>query len=465
MRQVSFEPNFDSWKTAARDLLASGGAPSEVMWIESTDAQGALGFISSSESTDSSRFSIPKRFLDLAPYIARHSSREKWSLLYRTLWRLTHGERDLLNNPADPDTIAFAHFEKEVRKDAYRMTAFLRFREVTTEHGPWFVAWYEPEHDTIDLNATFFTDRFVNMRWSILTPHKCMHWDGAEISFTPGVERSAAPTNDDKEKLWVTYYSHIFNPARLKKAMQAQLLKRNWKNLPEAAVIEPLMREAGRRFDYMIAQSEARTVRESDYSLAVPPSTSDWSVLRAAAANCTACPLYKSATCTVFGEGPTHARVILVGEQPGDQEDREGRAFVGPAGQLLNRALAAANLDRADLYVTNAVKHFKWEPRGRIHKTANSRDIAACRPWLESEINLIRPELIVCLGATAAHSLFGTPIKILENRGTILQSPHGPALITVHPSSLLRLPDPGQFEPQLARFVADLRLIHRAAEV
>ncbi|HEX7860183.1 MAG TPA: UdgX family uracil-DNA binding protein [Verrucomicrobiae bacterium] len=464
MRQVRFEPTFDGWKEAARETLANSVAPHDVLWVEAGEDQGALDFALGGGDAGAGRFTIPKKFLEQAKYVARHLDSQKWALLYRVLWRLTHGERELFENPTDADVIALAHFEKEVRKDAYRMTAFLRFREIATENGAWFVAWYEPEHDTIDLNSGFFVDRFANMRWSILTPRKCMHWDLAELTFTEGVERSAAPKGDEKEKLWITYYSHIFNPARVKpKAMQAQLLKRNWKNLPEAAVIEPLLREAPRRATHMIAVSEARVVRETDYGLAVPPRTEDWPVLREAAMGCTACPLYKTATCTVFGEGPTTARVMLVGEQPGDQEDREGRAFVGPAGQLLNRALAAANINRDELYVTNAVKHFKWEPRGkrRIHKTANSRDIAACRPWLEAEIDLVRPELIVCLGATAAQSVFGSPMKILENRGTFHESQFGRVLITVHPSSLLRLPDPSTFEADFARFVGDLRLTHQ----
>jgi DNA polymerase len=435
------------------------------MWVESTDAQGALKFFLRAGDCTKARFTIPARFLDLAKFVSRHSDREKWALLYRVLWRLTHGERELLENPSDADVIALNHCEKEVRKDAYRMTAFLRFREVATEHGAWFVAWYEPEHDTVDLNSDFFVDRFANMRWSILTPRKCMHWDGADLTLTEGVERSAAPKGDDKEKLWVTYYSHIFNPARAKpKAMQAQLLKRNWKNLPEAVVIEPLLREASKRSTHMITRSNDRLVRSRDYSLARPPQTDNWESLREGALSCQACPLYKTATCTVFGEGPTTARVMFVGEQPGDQEDREGRAFVGPAGQLLNRALAAAGIDRKQVYVTNAVKHFKWEPRGkrRIHKTASARDIASCRPWLEAEIGLVRPELIVCLGATALHSVFGEPLKVLENRGKILESRLGKVLVTVHPSSLLRLPDPSTYEMDFNRFVMDLRTLKTA---
>ena len=340
------------------------------------------------------------------------------------------------------------------------MTAFLRFREVKTEDGPWFVAWYEPEHDTVELNAKFFTDRFANMRWSILTPKRCMHWDGAEVSFTDGVDKSEAPKGDDVEQLWIGYYSSIFNPARLKvRAMQAQLLKRNWKNLPEAVVIEPLVRNARRRTGVMIEQSDFQRVRESDFSHPQIPVNADWKTVRDAAASCRACPLWKNATCTVFGEGALNARVMLIGEQPGDQEDRLGRAFVGPAGQVLGRALAAAGVERTQLYVTNAVKHFKFEPRGkrRIHKTANAREIAACRPWLETELDLIKPKLVVALGVTATHSLFDEPLKISETRGSVLENSFGfQTLVTVHPSSLLRLPEPSQFDEMFVRFVSDL---------
>ncbi|HET6408423.1 MAG TPA: DUF4130 domain-containing protein, partial [Chthoniobacteraceae bacterium] len=144
-----FEPSFESWKAAAREQLAAGVPPHEIIWSESTDPQPSFAFALSNTDVSASRFTIPKKFLHLAEYVARYSHRDKWALLYRTLWRLTHGERDLLDNPADSDVIALTHFEKEVRKDAYRMTAFLRFRELSTENGPWFIAWYEPEHDTV----------------------------------------------------------------------------------------------------------------------------------------------------------------------------------------------------------------------------------------------------------------------------------------------------------------------------
>ncbi|MFN7141246.1 MAG: UdgX family uracil-DNA binding protein, partial [Limisphaerales bacterium] len=369
----------------------------------------------------------------------------------------------LLENPVAPDYIMLMHFEKEVSKDAYRMTAFLRFREVEVEDGQWFVAWYEPEHDTLEINGKFFTDRFANMRWSILTPKRCMHWDGEAVTFSEGVDKTFAPDADAVEPLWVSYYSKIFNPARLKvRAMQAQLLKRNWKNLPEAAVIEPLIREAGRRTGGMIAKSEFHRVRESDFSTPTIPVGANWETLKERAGECRACPLWKNASCTVFGEGPVNARIVFVGEQPGDQEDRTGKPFVGPAGQVLDRALKVVGIDRSITYVTNAVKHFKFEPRGkrRIHKTASAREIAACRPWLTAELELIKPDLVVALGATAAQSLFGAPLKILQNRGAILPNSFGlPTLVTVHPSAILRLPEGMDPEVEFQKFVEDLKRV------
>ncbi|MEO6034388.1 MAG: UdgX family uracil-DNA binding protein, partial [Verrucomicrobiota bacterium] len=330
---------------------------------------------------------------------------------------------------------------------------------------PWFVAWYEPEHDSVHLNQNFFADRFSNMRWSILTPLRSMHWDGEKISLSPGVNKSSAPIGDEVEPLWITYYSSIFNPARVKvRAMKAQMPVRNWKNLPEARAIAPLLAQAPQRVNAMIERSEIQLVRESEYGIARPPQTSDWNNLRDAALTCRACPLWKNATCTVFGEGRLDARVVLVGEQPGDTEDLEGKAFIGPAGQLLNRALERAGVNRQELYVTNAVKHFKWELRGkrRIHKTPNAREIAACRPWLDAELDLLKPELVVALGATAARALFDSPLRVTEERGRFLESRFGRTLATIHPSALLHMPDKTNFETEFARFVADLRLILRS---
>ena len=199
---------------------------------------------------------------------------------------------------------------------------------------------------------------------------------------------------------------------------------------------------------------------------AQPPDATSWSAMRDAAKNCEACHLYKRATQTVFGEGPKSAAMMLVGEQPGDYEDVAGKPFVGPAGKIMDQALEEAGIDRAQVYVTNAVKHFKWEPRGkrRIHKKPNSREIAACRPWLEAELRIVKPKLVVAMGATAAQTIFGPSFRVTRERGKVLSSKLAPrVLATVHPSSLLRQPDEASREREYKHFVSDLRAAVRAA--
>jgi uracil-DNA glycosylase family protein len=187
--------------------------------------------------------------------------------------------------------------------------------------------------------------------------------------------------------------------------------------------------------------------------------------LQAAAKDCKACDLWKHATQTVFGEGLPSAKIILIGEQPGDQEDREGKPFVGPAGHLLDEALVEAGIDRKKVYVTNAVKHFKWEPRGkrRIHKKPGAGEIAACRSWLDAEIAALHPKIIVCLGATAAQALLGSDFRVTQHRGEFLKSQLAPIVMaTVHPSSILRAPDEQTRHTEMKRFIADLKKIGQA---
>jgi uracil-DNA glycosylase family protein len=205
---------------------------------------------------------------------------------------------------------------------------------------------------------------------------------------------------------------------------------------------------------------------EEDWRPAPVPETSSLKEVAEAAKKCTACHLYKRATQTVFGEGPKHATMLLIGEQPGDYEDVAGKPFVGPAGKIMDRALAEAGIDRKDVYVTNAVKHFKWEPRGkrRIHQKPNSREIAACKPWLEAELRLVKPKLVVCLGATAGRAIFGPSFRVTRERGKVLSSKLAPRVVaTVHPSSLLRQPDEESREREYAHFVSDLRVALKAA--
>src|SRR5258705_5746455 len=205
--------------------------------------------------------------------------------------------------------------------------------------------------------------------------------------------------------------------------------------------------------------------RPTDDAATLIPDRPTLDNVRAAARDCRACDLWRHATQTVFGKGARKAGLMLIGEQPGDAEDLAGHPFVGPAGQLLDRALEDAGIDRAGVYVTNVVKHFKWEPRGkrRIHKKPSAREIAACRPWLDTEIALLEPRAIICLGATAAQALLGRQFKVTAERGKFITSPLAPlVLATVHPSSILRAPDDETRRQELKRFTADLRKVARA---
>jgi uracil-DNA glycosylase len=469
MIEIAFDGTFAGWRSAAREALAREAAPPETAWRSLAVAQTELPLADSGTESaptpparsPSDALRVPRPFIDVAAEAALHRDESRWALLYRVLWRLTHGEPHLLDVAIDADVHALRQMAKAVHRDVHRMRAFVRFREVTTTDGSWFVAWFEPEHHIVEANAPFFRDRFASMRWSILTPERCAHWDGAELSFSPGVPPSAAPRGDEMEDLWRTYYASIFNPARVSAGTLAtHLPRRYWKNLPEAKLIPGLVAEAPPRAATMVATSAAAVAGLQEFSRAPVPDAGDLDTLRAAAAGCRACPLWRNASCTVFGTGPAAARVVLVGEQPGDQEDRQGKPFVGPAGQLLDRALQAAGIERSGVYLTNAVKHFKWEPRGkrRLHQRPNAREVAACRPWLEAELSRVRPELIVCLGATAAESVVGRPVRVLSERGEKLPTEFGaPALMTVHPSALLRLSSDADADAEFARFVADLR--------
>ena len=472
MQQVSFVPEFRNWQRAARAALTNGNAPDEIVWEELSADDPALALFDEMDAASgaSSLFRVPKKYLELAQQVALHSDGDRWALLYRILWRLTHGEPKLLEVFVDPDVSRASEMAKSVRHDIHKMRAFVRFREVAREDGAWYVAWFEPAHHIVEHNARFFIDRFAGMRWSILTPDRCAHWDGTELSLTPGVDRAQAPREDQVENLWRTYYANIFNPARVKvHAMQAEMPKKYWRNLPETTLIPSLLREAPARVEEMIKRSDEIIAREGkDVWMPAPaPESTSLRTLASAAKRCTACPLYKNATQTVFGEGPKDARMMLVGEQPGDYEDVKGEPFVGPAGKLLDRALEEAGINRAEVYVTNAIKHFKWEPRGkrRIHQKPGSRDIAACRPWLESELRAIKPDVLVCLGSTAGQTIFGPQFRVTKQRGRIMHSEFAPKTVaTVHPSSLLRAPDEETRAREYEKFVSDLRVALNAAQ-
>ncbi len=466
----TFAPTFSAWKTKARLALQQELSPQDVFWKEESSIDTFPDLFLGEESSEkqpaasAKTFRVPREFLTLGDVVACHRDPSRWDLLYRLVWRINHGEPHLLDHTPDPDVHDLLLKERAVSRDVHKMRAFIRFREVATDDGMWHVAWFEPQHHIVARNAPFFVERFASIKWSILTPDACAHWDRKELRISPGTTRDQAPAADAAEELWKTYYRAFFNPARLKPSMmRKEMSPYYWNNLPEAMLIPTLLAEAAGRTATMVAASQAKRTPELVESTPIRlPTKGDWPALKEAAESCRACPLWKNATCTVFGEGPLHARVLVVGEQPGDQEDLAGRPFVGPAGQLFDRALQTAGVPRDHLYVTNAVKHFKWTPQGkrRLHQKPTSREIAACRPWLTAEIDHVKPKLLVCLGSTAVHSVVGNGIKVTQDRGQTLPTEFGiPALIPVHPSSLLRQPDRSREAADFAAFVADLAKI------
>lgn len=459
MIHQQIEPTFESWRAAARPLLEQRVAPTEVLWSDTREGTATLNFATPSApptSTVATVLRIPREFIDQAELAACFRDSERWALLYRMAYRLTTGEHDLMSIAVDDDVVRLRDMAKAVRRDNHKMHAFVRFKRIDVDGREHYVAFHRPDHYIVRLTTPFFVERFRVMEWSILTPDESVSWIGKRLSFTPGVSSREAPTDDTVEELWLTYYRSIFNPARLKvKHMKQELPVRHWKTLPEAALIRELIAGAKKSCDSM----ESAAVKRADEVVKVPQSKS-LSVIRKASETCRVCPWACHATQTVFGHGPKDARIVLIGEQPGDQEDQQGKPFVGPAGTLLREVIDDAGFDADEIYFTNAVKHFKFEPRGkrRIHQTPNARDVSACKPWLEAELKAIEPKVLVCLGATAGKSIFGNTFKITASRGKVMTSEWcGQTIATWHPSAILRVPDRSAADEMREMLSKDLR--------
>lgn len=461
MHTIAIEASFEHWRDAARRALAEGYLPEQVDLQDATQPS-VLSLLSLDEGPAGAavnRPHVPKAFLDAAQIVAVHRDPQRWNLLYRLLYRL-QGNRDLLKVEVDDDVAQMKAMEAQVRRDLHKMHAFVRFRKVdepdangaTQEH---FVAWYKPDHRLMHLAAPFFAERFAVMRWTILTPDESVSWDPGtkELTWLPGTGQEAAPAEDDLETLWKSYYGSIFNPARLNpEAMRSEMPVRYWQNLPEVALLPELMGRAGKRVEAMVT-------RQSNQPTAAPfvPAEHTIPVLQAAMPRCEGCDLYKHATQVVPGAGHTQAALMLVGEQPGDQEDRQGAPFVGPAGRVLQDALDEIGIPREQVFVTNAVKHFKFVQRGRLrlHQNPKMSEINACKPWLMAEIDAVQPKMILCLGASAAKSLLGGTFALMKERGVVKSTAFAERVMaTIHPSAVLRAGDePGR--AQLYNYLRD----------
>jgi DNA polymerase len=462
--------DFDAWRTLARAALRADVAPDAIDWTGGEQSSLVLGRdLAEAPRVATHDASVPSTFLPLAATVLCHRDDARFALLYRVLWRIAHGENHLLSIATDADVVRVRALALAVRRDSHKMKAFVRFREVPGSTDD-FVAWFEPAHFIVDRVAPFFARRFAGMRWAILTPYRSVAWNGEALAFGAGANRSDAPADDAGEDLWRTYYAHIFNPARLnERHMRQEMPQKYWKNLPEAKILSPLIRDAHARTAEM-REREPEPVRRRVPApiVDIAPAAMAGSIeaLRDAARDCRACPLWQPATQTVFGEGPSSASIVLVGEQPGDREDLVGRPFVGPAGQLLDDALVDAGLSRDTLYVTNAVKHFRFEQRGkmRLHKNPDRMHIDACSMWLSRELSLLRPRIVVCLGANAASIVLGRDFRLMRERGTWRAiADDTRAIATVHPSWILRQRGGVERDAAYGGFVADLRLVAEAA--
>lgn len=487
-KHILVQPAIADWRVHARQLLQRGFAPEEVDLQDATvSATLPLDLDLMQDEPQGQPFPSPhtsQSFLDLAEIVSVHRSADRWNLLYRALYRL-QTNRDLLKIEIDSDVAKMRQMEQQVRRDLHKMHAFVRFRKLhadvideanpfapTASNGPvpglapapakeHFVAWYQPDHRILPLAVPFFAERFAPMNWTILTPDDSATWDPTThlILFSPGLPREAAPAEDELETLWRAYYGSIYNPARLNQgAMRQEMPVRYWKNLPEVSLLPSLITESAARVRTMVKSQESKPS-------AAPfvPSEHTLPLIQSSLPSCKGCDLYQHATQVVPGVGPSPqtiqrpATLMLVGEQPGDQEDRQGLPFVGPAGRILDKVFDDLGIARDSIYLTNAVKHFKFVQRGklRLHQNPRMSEITACRPWLLAEIDAVRPQVILCLGASASKSLLGGTFALMRDHGKVLASPYSNQVIaTIHPSAVLRARDQAA-EEELYRFLRE----------
>ncbi|ESJ12526.1 DNA polymerase [Cupriavidus sp. HPC(L)] len=472
---------YAGWRAQALRALAAGWPPEAVTWVErgsaactgteqlrllDADAAPPSGDGEPSAQRQDTAGAAPairvsKALAALLQQAARYRSPQRWAFLYRVLWRWCQGDRAVAS-PADEDGARLHAMAKSVRRAHHDMIAYVRFHRRSNGGSPEYLAWYEPEHDVLADAADHFARRMGGSSWWIGTPQGAALWDGhtLQLSETPasGVAGAVAGIDvdalragasaDDIEPLWLAYYRSIFNPARLNEAaLEQHMPVRFWKGLPEGRLIPAMIADA-RNGARRVAQAGAvGTMRGKP--VAVNPE--DAQPLRPAPSSldqCRRCELWRHATQAVPGHGPQTARIMLVGEQPGDQEDLAGRAFVGPAGKVLDEAMRRAGVPPDSLYVTNAVKHFKWIARGkrRLHKTPAQLEVEACAHWLDEERARVRPSVIVTLGATALGAMLGPEASLRDHLNAPVRLGDAWLVATWHPSYALRVDDAGKRE-------------------
>ncbi|MEL6178290.1 MAG: TIGR03915 family putative DNA repair protein [Myxococcota bacterium] len=460
------DDTFETWRTKARRLLLDEVPPEALAWSGSSGQQMLWGGSAQRQGAAKGAVRVPRPFVELAETVACHRAEDRWCVLYRVLWRLTHGrERRLLDDAGDDDVALLRRWHRAVCRDLHRMKAFVRFKQVASEdpdHEPRYVAWHRPEHRIVRRVAPFFVDRFRPMHWTILTPELSLSWDTEALRIGPGAPMEDAPHHDDLDGLWRTYYGAIFNPARLNlKAMRTEMPRKVWPTLPETRDVARLIEQAPVRVKAMVDAAQ-------EVAVARIPEGADRRTLARAASQCTACTLGRCGRRALFGHGPQGASVMLVGDQPGELDNCKGRAFVpeGPDGDLLAEALSAAGLKREKVYMTYAVKHFEPKPPGarRTRLQVDDPEVRICRPWLVAELEWVNPQVIVALGPMAAFSLLGRKVALNRERGHVWRSPWGPVITTWHPAETLRRAYLQGHRAAAAQMAADIALAAEMAQ-
>ena len=462
---------FEAWRAAARLAISHQIAPDQLDW---TGAGGLFAAAPLPDGPGPHQVRVPQAFVKLAESVNWHSDPERFGLLYQALWRTSRHDGSPLSQ-ADPLGRRLNLLAKGVGRDIHKMHAFVRFRECPPDGSGdgrrrRFAAWFEPEHNTLEPGSVFFAKRFGDMDWMIATPRLTAQFQNGSLSFGPAAARPDLP-EDASEGLWATYFANIFNPARIKlDAMRSEMPKKYWKNLPETRLIPEMLKDAEARVQRM-REAGASQVRpgaaaiSTRYRAAMTPDMNDaqpetLDQARNAALHCRRCALCEAATQTIWGAGAADAPLMIVGEQPGDHEDLTGRPFVGPSGQVLRQAMAEAGVDANRVWLTNAVKHFKFTPRGkqRLHQTPDRTEIEQCRWWLGLELAFIRPKVTLALGASAAFAMTGNTSPLAARRGTVEAGLHdGPVLLSWHPAYILRLTDPALQTRARQELTHDLR--------
>ena len=419
------DSDWNTWRRAARAFVLKNVEPDALSW--------AVGGEGSTVPEVEGGFTLPRALVSLLARAFQAREPERFGLLYTLVWR-AHAGLLSLEDTDDPDTRIARHWAYAVRADAHRMRAHLRYLPVAFNGQPHFLGWYEPEHFVLEANARLLARRDPALSFSLVTPDGTAHRDTRGLRFGAGLKNPG----DDETLLawWDSHHETILAAAH------------PGFGLPEAEERD----EAARPPDLPALGPVVLPARASGATAA----------LAREASHCERCELWKPATQTVFGEGPAGARAMFIGEQPGDQEDIAGRPFVGPAGQLLDEMLEEAGIDRRQIYITNAVKHFKFTPRGqrRIHQPPSPEEIRVCRAWLDAERAAVNPALLVLLGGSAGRAVLGRAVAVTRERGQVFTLPDGgSAFLTVHPSYLLRLPDPAARAREREALLRDLRTV------